>query len=145
MSVEIQKEGSVENVDGCLLKVKIAQTSACSACEARSFCMSSEKKEKTVDVTVPEGSSYRVGQRVVVQESLSMGFRAVLVAYCVPLVLLIVVLGVAYLLTGSEGVSALLSLLSVAVYYGVLWCLRGRLKRTFSFRLVERSDEDGAL
>jgi sigma-E factor negative regulatory protein RseC len=107
--------------------------------------MSSEKKEKTVDVTVTDGGAYRVGQKVVVQESLSMGFRAVLVAYCVPLVLLIVVLGVAYLLTGSEGLSALCSLLSVAVYYGVLWCLRGRLKRTFSFRLVEQPGDEGAL
>jgi sigma-E factor negative regulatory protein RseC len=145
MGVEIQKEGSVEGIDGCLLKVKIAQTSACSACEARSFCMSSERKEKTVDVPVPAGSTYRVGQRVVVQESVSMGFRAVLVAYCVPLVLLIAVLGVAYLFTGSEGLSALLSLLSVAVYYLALWCLRARLKRTFSFKLVEPSGEGSEL
>jgi sigma-E factor negative regulatory protein RseC len=94
-----------------------------------------------VDVVVPEGKTYRVGQRVVVQESVSMGFRAVLVAYCVPLVLLIVVLGVAYLLTGSEGLSALLSLLAVVVYYLVLWCLRSKLKRTFSFKLAEQPDE----
>ena len=67
----------------------------------------------------------------------SLGLQAVLWTYVVPLVLLMTVLMGASRLIGSDGVAALAALASLVPYYGVLYLLRDRLQRRFSFRIKE--------
>ena len=107
----IKHRGTVEKINGSHVQVRIVQTSACSACSIKGHCNASESKEKLVDVyDAPSGLS--VGQEVVVSGAVSMGLQAVLVAFGVPFLVLIVVLLVAMKLTGDELTSALVALLS---------------------------------
>ena len=132
----ISHEAVVKAVEGEHVRVTILQTAACAGCAARKMCNSAEAKEKDVDVCTPEASTYRVGDKVVLEGRLSDGRRAALIAYGVPLVLLLVVLVVAVRLTGSDVASALWALGSVAVYYLLVFLFfRQRLQQQFSFRI----------
>lgn len=62
-----------------------------------------------------------------------MGILAVLLCYALPAVVLVAVLAVAVTLGMAEGLAALVSLLSVAVYYGVIWLFRDKLAQKISF------------
>lgn len=62
-----------------------------------------------------------------------MGLLAVLLCYALPAVVLVTVLTVAVTLGMAEGLAALVSLLSVAVYYGVIWFFRDKLAQKISF------------
>ena len=99
------------------------------------MCNSSESKDKLIDVVSSEADSYRVGQDVLLTGSLEMGLSAVFWAYGAPLVLLITVLLLAFQLSGSEPVSALTALAVLTVYYCVLWLIKDRLARKFSFTI----------
>ena len=82
----------------------------------------------------------QVGQTVVVEGALKQGLRAALMAYAVPLILLVVVLFV-----GShfwnEDVGAVLSLSFVLLYYGILFLFRDRMSKRFRFRVIPLSDD----
>ena len=126
MKNQIEHLGVVEDVDGCRVKVKIVQSSACSSCHARSMCNSSESKEKIVDVTTEEYESYEVGDKVVVCASMSMGRKAVMLAW------IIVCSSVMHV---AEIVSIAGALALLAVYYFILYLRRDRIDRSFFFSL----------
>ena len=69
----IKHQGIVENINSSHIKVRIVQTSACAACSAKGHCASADTKEKIIDVTTGDASSYQVGDRVIVFGELSMG------------------------------------------------------------------------
>ena len=134
----IKHRGIVEKVDGSHIVVRIVQTSACSACSAKGLCNASESKEKQIDV-YEANPSYQIGEEVMVCGTTSMGMRAVLLAFGVPLLILILALGVSMKLTGEDALlSSGIALVSVVPYYiGIYFC-KDKLNRTFSFTIEKK-------
>lgn len=129
----IKHEGVVESIgaDKCL--VRILQASACSSCSARQLCRSSESKEKLIEVR-GNYPTLHVGDSVTLVGSVRQGLRASVLAYIVPLVLMVVALFVGTHLAG-EAAGALAALLALALYYGVLFLLRDRIGKRFEFKI----------
>lgn len=134
----IKHRGRVEKVEGSHVVVRIVQTSACSACSIKGHCNASESKEKLIDV-FEVNASYQIGEEVVLLGTTSMGMQAVLLAFGVPLVILIVALGVTIHLTdGNALVSSLVGLLSIVPYYFAIHFNKDKLKKTFSFTIEKQ-------
>lgn len=129
----IRHEGIIESLgaEGCT--VRILQASACSSCSARQLCRSSESKEKLVEVR-GHYPTLHVGDRVTLVGSVRQGLRASVLAYVVPLIIMLVVL---FLVTHHYGekLGALAALLALGLYYGVLFLLKDKLAGQFSFRI----------
>ena len=134
----IKHRGRVEKVEGSHVVVRIVQTSACSACSITGHCNASESKEKLIDV-FEVNASYQIGEEVVLLGTTSMGMQAVLLAFGVPLVILIVALGVTMHLTDGDAlVSSLVGLLSIVPYYFAIHFNKDKLKKTFSFTIEKQ-------
>ena len=134
----IKHRGRVEKVEGSHVVVRIVQTSACSACSIKGHCNASESKEKLIDV-FEVNASYQIGEEVVLLGTTSMGMQAVLLAFGVPLVILIVALGVTMHLTdGNALVSSLVGLLSIVPYYFAIHFNKDKLKKTSSFTIEKQ-------
>jgi sigma-E factor negative regulatory protein RseC len=134
----IKHRGRVEKVEGSHVVVRIVQTSACSACSIKGHCNASESKEKLIDV-FEVNASYQIGEEVVLLGTTSMGMQAVLLAFGVPLVILILALGVTMHLTdGNALVSSLVGLLSIVPYYFAIHFNKDKLKKTFSFTIEKQ-------
>ncbi len=131
----IKHLGIVESIQGSHLSVRIVQTSACAACSAKGHCSSADSKDKVIDITDTAASSFRVGERVMVVGEMSMGMMAVMLAFIIPFVLLVVSLFLFMALIGNELYAALLSLIILVPYYFVLWLNKTRLKQKFSFTI----------
>lgn len=132
----IKHRGIVENIDGSHIQVRIIQTSACSACSAKGHCNASESKEKLIDVYDTKASSYQKGEEVMLYGTTSMGMQAVLLAFGVPFLVLLITLFVAIRLTdGNELKSALIALLALIPYYLIIYVCRNKLSKKFSFTL----------
>lgn len=133
--------GVVKAVDGERVSVRILQASACAGCAAKQMCSSAEAKEKEVDVVTRDAARYSAGQQVVLEGRLADGRRAALIAYGLPLVVMLVALVLAVQLTGSEARGALWSLGCVAAYYAVVFLFfRQRLQRQFAFQIHEPAE-----
>ena len=129
----IRHEGIVESIGADGLMVRILQASACSSCEARKLCRSSESKEKLVEVK-GHYPTLQVGDQVTLCGSVRQGLRASVLAYVSPLILMLVALFAGTRLWG-EKLGALAALLTLALYYGVLFLLKDKLGKQFEFSL----------
>ena len=132
----IEHEALVTSVSREKLQVKIVQTSACAACNAKALCNSSEKRELLIDVDDMDASSFVIGDRVVIVGAESMGMQAVAIAFVIPFVVLITACFVGYyLFDGNEPLAALVSIASLIPTYALIYMMRHKLKRRFSFRI----------
>ena len=135
MNQRITHSGVVDSVeDGCV-HVRIVQTSACAACKVDSYSNAAESKEKMIDVYCDNVAAYRTGQLVIVSTSGQVAAKALLWAFGVPFVLLMVVLVLVLLLTGNEGWAALGALAALVPYYIILWLLRDKMREQLAFRI----------
>ena len=134
----IKHRGIVEKVEGSHVVVRIVQTSACAACSAKGLCNASESKEKQIDV-YEVNASYRIGEEVVLCGTTSMGVRAVFLAFGIPMLLLLVALFVTMRVTDGDAlVSSLVALFAVVPYYLVIYFMKDKLNKTFSFTIEKQ-------
>ena len=132
MDEMIRHEGVVLRTNGNMAHVEIVQTSACSACKARSMCMSSESQQKQMDVEMLE--PMQVGDRVEVEVRERLAWKAVLLAYILPFVVMMAVIAVLDMTTSwSEALIGTLSLCAIALYYLILSAFKHKLQKQFSF------------
>ena len=134
----IKHRGIVEKIDGSHVVVRIVQTSACSACSAKGLCNASESKEKQIDV-YEVNPAYRIGEEVVLCGSTSMGMKAVFLAFGIPVLLLLAALFVTMRITDGDALlSAFVALLAVMPYYLLVYFMKDKLDRTFSFTIEKQ-------
>jgi sigma-E factor negative regulatory protein RseC len=134
----IKHRGIVEKVEGSHVVVRIVQTSACAACSAKGLCNASESKEKQIDV-YEVNASYRIGEEVVLCGTTSMGMRAVFLAFGIPMLLLLGALFVTMRVTDGDAlVSSLVALFAVVPYYLVIYFMKDKLNKTFSFTIEKQ-------
>ncbi len=134
-SSEISHKGRVVSVTPEVTTVEIVSESACGACHAKGLCSLGDSKVKMVEVPTSGWSDIRPGDEVEVALKASMGHKAVLLAYMIPLVLLVAVLLVAVSAGVGELYAGLAAIAAVAVYYFGLWLMRGRLRNEYIFNI----------
>ena len=130
------------NGDGTVL-VRIVQTSACAACKAKAMCASAESKEKEIlALFVGEEAKRREGERqdiklgdeVVVMVQQKMGWKAILLAYMLPFIVMMTVVAIGNGLLGiREEVIGTAALCAMGVYYIVLGFFKDKIQKNFSF------------
>lgn len=132
MSEQIHHSGVVMTIEGTIARVSITQASACQACKAKSMCMASESKEKMIDAVALE--PLQPGDVVEVSVRERLAWRAVLLGYVLPfVVMMLVIAGLNYLTDWDEAIVGTVSIASIAVYYLILSGFRKSLQRQFSF------------
>ena len=134
----IKHIGKIEKIEASIVTVKIVQHSACSSCQAKSICSSSEQKEKYIEIDNGNYSeSFVPGESVYVVGTVKMAFQAILFAFVLPLLLLFGVLITTSLLNFNEGVSALFAMVGLFFYYVVLYFFRNIFKQKLKFTLTK--------
>ena len=135
MREQVMHTGKVVSMTPKTTTVQIVSQSACSECHAAGLCGLSEYTEKAIEVPTSPSATYGVGDEVQVVLKASMGFKAVWIAYFLPLVVLLAValgliaLGVPEVVSGLAGIGA------VALYYLGVWLLRDRLRNEYVFTI----------
>lgn len=130
---EISHTGRIVSVDGRTATVEIVSRSACASCHAAGLCTASEAAVKRITVKLSPADDYAAGEEVLVLLRGSMGAKAVLLAYAVPLfILMILVVSLSFtdvheLAAGAAGLGG------VAVWYLILYRFRDRLEREYDF------------
>lgn len=123
--------------------VCIEQQSACAACHARSACLVSDKKEKLIEVK-GESRRFAEGEEVMVVAHASSGMLAVVLAFAVPLVLVVAaVFAGARLSGGDDGIGGIAGLAVLAGYYALLYAFREKIGRRFSFSVRKLEADHG--
>ena len=139
MSNVISHKGILDSIEGGVAHVRITQHSACSCCKVASYCNSAESKEKLIDARVSEPSRYHVGDEVTVMAAQSVGTKAVILAFVIPLILMMSTIATVVRATGNEMWAAVSGIAILVPYYALLYMLRNRLARQLTFYLDEQN------
>ena len=131
----ISHEGVVTKITDDELEIKILAQSACAACHAKSACGMGEQAEKILTVPRPKGQEFHLMQKVNVKMAINQGNKAAVLAYLIPIVLLLAVLFACLGLGLSEGLSALLGIVALIPYYIILYLRRDKLKEKFEYSI----------
>lgn len=130
---EIEHNGIVCEVADGKVTVKVTAHSGCSSCSAASLCSASGDKEKYFEIKADD--QYAAGQEVRIITTLRNGFRALILGYVLPLLVLLTVLVTLISVSAGELWAALGSLGSVAIYYMFLYLFRGKIDEKIKFKL----------
>ena len=137
MSSALQHRGVVTSVDADAVTVSVMAESACAGCHAKGICGESGA-ERIIRVLTHDASEYSVGDSVVVAlKRQSMAISSVVWGYIVPLVVLLVALFGSVALGFSDGVAAIASIVSVAIYYAGLYLTRKIFERKIEFTIFK--------
>jgi sigma-E factor negative regulatory protein RseC len=127
--------GIIESINGNQVSVRILSQSACSSCHAKQACTVADMKDKIIDAELDQPEKWKTGDEVMVRMDESLGRKAVILGYGLPLVVLVTSIIIFLSLFKHEGLAALLSILMLVPYYLVLYLFRNRLHKEFRFRI----------
>ena len=116
----ICKEGIVRAIHGDQIEVEITISSACSECHAKSICIPSDHKRETVLAQSLYSEHFESGEKVQLVLKGSAGNKAVVLAYLLPFVVLMITLFGTYAITKSELAGVIVSVFFVVIYYIIL-------------------------
>ena len=131
----ISHKGIITKITDDELEIKILAQSACAACHAKSACGMGEQAEKILTVPRPKDKDFTLSQKVNVKMAIGQGNKAAVLAYLIPIVLLLAVLFVCLGLGLSEGLSALISIVALVPYYIGLYLQHDKLKKKFEYTI----------
>ena len=92
-----------------------------------------DQAEKILTVPRPKGKEFALNQKVNVRMAIGQGNKAAILAYLIPIVLLLAVLFVCLGLGINDGLAALISIVALVPYYIILYLKRDKLKKQFLY------------
>lgn len=134
MSEKIEHSGIITQIEGNNIQVQIIQLSACSSCHAKGACSASDMDDKIIDVESSD-ATLRIGDTVMLSAKSSMGLLAVLLAFVIPFLIILLSLIVMPSFTSNEALSAVVSLSLLIPYYIILSFFNKRLKAKLRFEI----------
>ena len=138
----IEHEGKIVEMDANSISVEIVNKSACASCHARGVCGAGEEQVRTI--VIPQTlatatAGYQVGDTVRLVLSATLGMKAVVLAYGLPLALLMISILVLSSFEIEQLYVGLFSLAIVALYYIIFAIFRDKLDRQFVFSIESKS------
>ncbi len=128
----IRHKGVITGTDP--LKAEILTESACASCHARGYCSLSEKKRKEITrLKEPAGWEPYVGQEVYIEMRTRLGFKALWYGMAFPAIILGVAIALGVFFRFAELLQGVLAIMSVGIYYFVLYLLKDRIQNDFYF------------
>jgi sigma-E factor negative regulatory protein RseC len=132
MSQLIEHSGTINHIQGHLIEVLITQESACSSCHANGACSAADKDDKIIEVESSD-PTFQVGDKVMLYGQSSMGLQAVLLAFVIPFLIILLTLFILGYYVSNEALSGTLALSTLIPYYIILSFFNKKMKSKFQF------------
>ncbi|MEA1878490.1 MAG: SoxR reducing system RseC family protein [Bacteroidota bacterium] len=133
-NTSVEHKGVVESFTNNIVRVGFVSHASCSSCHAKGVCAVSEIDSKYVEVKTT-GSSWEVGESVLIILERKLGFKALWFGYVLPLLVLLTGMVITYAVTGKDGLAGLVAIGVLIPYYSVLYLFREYLTNKFQFTL----------
>ncbi len=140
MSVDtsIEHTGIIDSIGDKSVFVRFTSFSACASCHAKSHCSASEMEDKVVEV-IRSREILRMGEQVNVILSVSQGYKALLIGYVYPFIIVISSLIIFSAFGFKELFTGLFSLSLLIPYYLFIKYFNKSINKKFQFT-IRKSD-----
>jgi len=129
----IEHLGVIRHIEGSIARIVFPAQSACSTCHAKGVCSIAGMEEKSVDV-IHDGN-VKTGEKVMVVLKQSLGYKALLLGYLLPFLIVLFSLVLFTSLFDNEALAGIYSLALLLPYYLIIYFFRKKIRREFSFTI----------
>ena len=138
MKDTVSHTGKVVSVSDTHVFVQIERGSACGGCKNKGFCHVGKEENQILSIPTADANHYSADEEVQILMRTSLGMRALLYAYILPLIFLLIAFLTSRHVTSSEIVQIVCALIPVIAYYFILYKMRNRLEKTFQFYVEKK-------
>lgn len=131
----IRHTGTITNIEKNFAEIVLQQTSACVSCHAKGMCMSFDKKERKITTPLPYSHNYTKGEEVNITLQTKHGYKAVLLAYIFPVLILVASIALFDHLQAGELNTILYAFALLAFYFIALKTFSVKLTQTITFQI----------
>ncbi len=128
--------GYVDKVEKNSYFIKIISKSACANCHANNACPASDLKEKFLTFPVNQCRELSVGEQVEIEISNRNGEQAYIIAYTIPVFIIVVAVIALKLMEISQGVSAIIIIAVIMLYFVGLYMLKDKLAAKIKIKII---------
>lgn len=135
----IEDDGIIEwiNAEDNTIGVRINHPDECGECPAAKIC-GGGKQKNIFTIKVSDTHQYRIGQTITIQGSEKLHRRAIMLATVLPCIALIAVMAIIYLTTGNQATAALGGLITMVLFFGILYLARNKIAHEFVFEISKK-------
>lgn len=128
----VTHEGIIEKISGKQCFIRLSRQPACDGCGAKSICSVPDSKGGEIMIADRE-SGMNAGDRVIVSITPQNAYKALVLGYVLPAVLVILTMVLFSVSGAPEWLTALASLSLLVPYYLMIRLFGARMERTFRF------------
>ena len=130
----VEHEGLVVEASDSHVLVNVIVKSSCAGCQIKGGCNLSEIQEKLIDINHNK-EGYKNGDKVLIAMETVLGYKALLLGYIIPFIIILLTLIVSISVFQNEGTAAGLALGFAVVYYLIIYILRKYIQKAFRYTL----------
>ncbi len=128
----------ITSIKGNTAQLRIRCNSACQNCMAKRLCAINEYQDRNISAILPETEQFKIGEEVNVSLDSGQGLKAVLLAYVLPLFLLLVAILAAKWKGYDDFISGISGIIILIPYYFCLSLVLERLKTNFRLTVSKK-------
>ena len=130
----IRQSATVMLVTPSEIEVEVCRPEACAACKAKSVCSEGGGEGKRMTL-INDGQGYAAGEQITLVMRRSSGLKAVLIAYLVPVFLIVAALLIFQAMQVKDIIAAVATLGILGLYFLIVRLLRGRINRELTIEI----------
>ena len=134
----IEHKGIVIEADNSRVLVQVRVEEACGACNSKGSCQVAGSPNKTYEFKNPVGQ-YKIGETVNLVLKKSLGYRAVFLAYVLPLILVLSSLFILSNFVKNEGILIGVIFGTLIIYFFILYLLRDLISKKFTIDIIKQN------
>ena len=128
--------GYVEKIAGNNYIIKIISKSACVSCHAKDACPASDLKEKLLAFPICQCRKLSIGEEIEISISNKNGEQAYIIAYTIPVFLIIMSVIILKTLEVSQGISAVVILAIMTLYFLGLYFFKNKIAKKIKIKII---------
>lgn len=138
----IGKKGIIRNIKNDELIIDIMSCSACASCVVKNYCNTAEAKQKEIIIKNKEADKFNVGEEVLVEIDEQQAVKSIILAYVIPLILMISTIIVAVSYQQDEIIGGICGIIVLIPYYFGLFLAKDKLKSGFEFKVSKKDAKE---
>lgn len=132
----IRQRATIVDITPSEIEVEVCRPEACAACKAKSVCSEGGASGGGRRMTLlNDGQGYAVGEQITLVMRRSSGLKAVLIAYLVPVFLIVATLLTFQAMQVKDIIAAMTTLGILGLYFLIVRLLRGRINRELTIEI----------
>ena len=139
---KIEKNGIIRNIKNDELVIEIMSYSACSSCAVKNYCNTAEAKQKEIIIKNKEAYKFSINEEVVVEIDEQQAIKSIILAYVIPLVLMISTIIGAISYQQDEIIGGICGIIVLIPYYFGLFLAKDKMKSGFEFKVTKKDAKE---